>query len=871
MIFTLCLVPNGSQAQWTKDTTANTLVASGSGAQVDTRMVADGSGGVIIAWREFRPGTGYDVYAQRVDTLGFRKWATAGVPICSLLNDSYGMNLVSDGEGGALIAWRDYRSGTSWDIYAQRIDSSGNVFWAPDGAPVCLASQTQDVPGIVSDGAGGAIIAWRDFRTGTNFDIYAQRIDSTGSAVWTADGVPVCATGENQMNPVTVSDGSGGAIITWQDFRSSTSYDIYAQRIGPTGTPAWVVDGIPVSIAVNDQVNPRAVSDAAGRTVIAWEDARSGLSWDIYAQRVNTSGALMWNAVAESVCTAPYSQVNIALANDGSGGAFITWQDDRNTLSTDVFAQHLNNFGGETWTHNGVGVCTDSGHQVLPKTISDGSGGAYFTWSDIRFGVSYDIYAQRITAGGAPAWALNGREISVAPGHQLGPAIETDGQGGAIIAWQDGRSGDDDVYIQNLLPDGTLGILPSITASAGPHGSISPPGVTGVPWNGSQAYTFTPITGYHVDSVFVNGSHIGAPSGYTFNNVTINSTIRVVFAINVYYLTATAGPHGSISQAGVTPVVHGQTQAYNITPDSGYNIGIVIIDDADSGTPSSHIFTNISSDHKIGAYFTNDSTNLVFVGGRWNIVSVPSVVADYSKNALFPTSTTDAFYFDGAYQTGATLENGPGYWLKFDSAEVVSLIGALLTADTFTVLEGWNMVGSIGEPVPVSNITSEPPGIVTSQFFGYTTGYSVVPSILPCRGYWVKASQSGQLILSTVPAQAPGNRIRIVPTEERPPSPPGEAVLEASPAVPTTYTLDQNYPNPFNPSTTIRYGLPEGAEVTIEIFNIIGERVARFDEGFRDPGRHYLVWDARGLPGGVYFYRLKAASFVVSKKMILLK
>ena len=60
-------------------------------------------------------------------------------------------------------------------------------------------------------------------------------------------------------------------------------------------------------------------------------------------------------------------------------------------------------------------------------------------------------------------------------------------------------------------------------------------------------------------------------------------------------------------------------------------------------------------------------------------------------------------------------------------------------------------------------------------------------------------------------------------------------------------------------------------EVTIEIFNIIGERVARFDEGFRDPGRHYLVWDARGLPGGVYFYRLKAASFVVSKKMILLK
>jgi hypothetical protein len=877
LIVALCLIPTGSPAQWTTDTSANTIVADGSGNQVDPKLVPDGTGGVIVAWREFRPGTGYDIYAQRIDTLGFRKWPTGGVAICTLINDSYDLNLAPDGHGGALLVWRDYRSGTSWDIYAQRIDTSGTVAWTPDGAPVCVATQTQDGAQIVSDGTGGAIIAWRDFRSATDFDIYAQRIDSAGSAVWAADGVPVCATGEHQINPQAVSDGGGGAIIAWQDLRSSTNYDIYAQRIDPSGTTAWTSGGIPVSIAAHDQVNPRAVSDAAGRTVIAWEDARSGTNWDIYAQRINTSGVLMWNAQAESVCTSPLSQVNIGLADDGAGGAFISWQDDRNALSTDVYAQHFNGFGGETWTHNGVGVCTDSGHQFAPKVLADGEGGAYFTWHDSRFGTSYDIYAQRIDGSGSPMWGVNGREIGVAAANQLDPAIETDGAGGAIITWEDGRSGDFDIYLQNLLPDGTLGILPSITASAGPNGTISPPGATGVPFGGSQEYTFTPNTGYHVDSVYVNGSYIGSPAGYTFTNVTINSTIRVVFAINVYHITATAGPNGSISQAGVTAVIHGQTQAYSITPDSGFNIGMVIIDGADSGTPPSHIFTNITRDHSISAYFTNDSTSLVFVGGRWNMVSVPSVVGDYSKSVLFPSATTDAFYFDGAYQTGTVMDNGPGYWLKFDSAEVLSLIGSPLTIDTFNVMEGWNMVGSISKAVPIPNITSIPPGIVTSQFFGYSTGYSVASSISPCRGYWVKASQAGSLILSSAPVAVPAGRIRIVPSEELPPAPPDGVVsgvpdvTGGSGTVPDGYSLDQNYPNPFNPVTTIRYGLPVDAVVKIDIFNVAGERIGLLDEGYHEAGSYSTSWNGSHLPSGVYFYRIRAGAFSEVKKMVLLK
>src|SRR3990170_2839814 len=261
----LCMIPTGSAAQWTMDSSANTPVTGGTGDQIDPREVPDGSGGVIIAWREFRAGTGYDIFAQRIDTLGFRKWPVGGVPICSLINDSYDLHIAPDGNGGALLVWRDYRSGTSWDIYAQQIDSTGVVGWAPDGAPACLTAGNQDAPQIVTDGGGGAIISWRDFRSATNYDIYAQRIDSSGSPVWTIDGVPVCATGGHQINPQIVTDGGGGAIVAWQDLRSGTNYDIYAQRIDPSGTPAWTADGIPVSFAAFDQINPRAVSDPGGR------------------------------------------------------------------------------------------------------------------------------------------------------------------------------------------------------------------------------------------------------------------------------------------------------------------------------------------------------------------------------------------------------------------------------------------------------------------------------------------------------------------------------------------------------------------------------------------------------------------------------
>ena len=131
------------------------------------------------------------------------------------------------------------------------------------------------LPQIIPDGFGGAIITWEDERSG-NSDIYAQRVDENGMPQWTADGVAVCTTGDDQVMPRITPDGSGGAIIAWTDY--SISYDsiyVYAQRVDANGVMQWVEGGVAVAGFVTVFLPPyyfniEIASDGAGGAIITW-------------------------------------------------------------------------------------------------------------------------------------------------------------------------------------------------------------------------------------------------------------------------------------------------------------------------------------------------------------------------------------------------------------------------------------------------------------------------------------------------------------------------------------------------------------------------------------------------------------------------
>jgi hypothetical protein len=89
--------------------------------------------------------------------------------------------------------------------------------------------------------------------------------------------------------------------------------------------------------------------------------------------------------------------------------------------------------------------------------------------------------------------------------------------------------------------------------------------------------------------------------------------------------------------------------------------------------------------------------------------------------------------------------------------------------------------------------------------------------------------------------------------------------------VPTQFELSQNYPNPFNPSTTIRFSLPQATQIKINLYNMIGEKIATIAEGLYETGNHKITFNASNLPSGAYIYRIESSEFVQVKKMILMK
>ncbi len=96
-------------------------------------------------------------------------------------------------------------------------------------------------------------------------------------------------------------------------------------------------------------------------------------------------------------------------------------------------------------------------------------------------------------------------------------------------------------------------------------------------------------------------------------------------------------------------------------------------------------------------------------------------------------------------------------------------------------------------------------------------------------------------------------------------------VLTVAYDVPRVFNLSQNYPNPFNPSTVIKYGIAKTSDVSLKIYNSIGQEVAELVKGQKEPGTYKVQFDAKNLSSGVYFYKLKAGDFISIKKMIVLK
>ncbi|MFZ5939799.1 MAG: T9SS type A sorting domain-containing protein [Bacteroidota bacterium] len=461
--FPLLFAAIGARAQWSTDGAVNTPVAVKEGYQSASRIVTDKKGGAIVTWWSYDTDvSNYNIYAQRISRTGQLLWTEGGVPVSASIASTHIPYMTADGEGGAIIAWFEPRNENKNENFAQKVNAEGQLMWTVDGVSMGTTEDffQQGSPSITSDSAGGAILAWDDWRGGfedPHFSVRAQHIGAGGSIQWEAGGIALCntSTTSGHGDPIITSDGNGGAIVTWDHISGDVSTgnrNIFAQKVNADGSIAWGSDGLSVCTYEKEQRNPQIVADGIGGAFIAWEDYRNPNSVSqLYIQKVNASGQAIWDTdgipVAESTTS---SQLGHKLVSDGEGGVFIGWD-----FSSGVSViQHLNAAGERIWSDNGVSPSGLRESRYI-DLILDGEGGVITVWT----GTSGDIMAQRVNATGESLWDERGAYICYAQGNQWEPKLTADDTGGAIAVWDDYRNVDvnaSDIYVQRFSKNGIL-------------------------------------------------------------------------------------------------------------------------------------------------------------------------------------------------------------------------------------------------------------------------------------------------------------------------------------------------------------------------------------------------------------------------------
>ena len=217
----------------------------------------------------------------------------------------------------------------------------------------------------------------------------------------------------------------------------------------------WVDNGAPIRQGEHIEWQRTADNGANGEVIFAWSDTRESLR-DIYVQKVDADGNILWQVDGVPVAQTYGRQEDPLLVSDDQGGAFIVWIDYRDEPDTqgDVYAQHILSDGTLVWDVSGFPIAVKPGQQFAPNMCKDGEGGAYIIWKDGTFGQFDRVYATHISSDNnviAPSEGIP--IIANDDSNHPGISLETSGNGEAAMVWPDDRNGDLDIYGQRIKVD----------------------------------------------------------------------------------------------------------------------------------------------------------------------------------------------------------------------------------------------------------------------------------------------------------------------------------------------------------------------------------------------------------------------------------
>ncbi len=387
-------------------------------------LIPDKTGGFYVAWEDFRNGN-WDIYARRMLGSGLSApgWPDTGFAVCKAVGNQTGLVAVADGIGGVYVAWKDLRENVD-AIYARRLTPVGGAIgWGTTGRRIAELQAWN--PAVASDGLGNAYFSWNsrwvDGQFGTDA-VFVSHVDTLGATRpgWPLTGLRVFADaqGRAQVEPTVTARPSGGVFVTWQDTLGVCSScsplaDLHGEGIGEDGVPDW---GATVCAAPGRQANAIAVADADVGGALAWEDQRTGTA-QVYSSWFTNASPAPQDGLA--VAPGVLAQEDPSLARDREGGVYITWRQPGVPVGEietgTIHVQRVSSFNGVPagWPSGGVLLSAAPTQKVHPRVVTDLGRGALVVWQERRDGQE-DIYLQRVGPGGELASTVGVEELGAA-------------------------------------------------------------------------------------------------------------------------------------------------------------------------------------------------------------------------------------------------------------------------------------------------------------------------------------------------------------------------------------------------------------------------------------------------------------------------
>lgn len=448
-------------AQWPSNPLINLNLAEGPGDQVQPKLLPMPNGSWYLSWFDANPNSpppiGYDVYAQALDAGGVPLGPHNGLLVADLglsSTEDYGLSV--DTAGNELLAFLDDREGSNTQITAAKISPAGMLVWGPLGIQLTNNQNSNNNPKIAGTSDGNVVVGWS-----SNSDVVLQKLDPNGSPLW-GSGVVLSESKANYTLADLHAAEDGSVIVSWvrgTGFGSPST--LLATKLSSTGGPLWGRQPLQVFNSGSLQFGefPYFVPDGSGGAVFSWYSNSPTLQ--VYAQHILANGTA---AFPQNGSVGSNNLNNVRVSPTVSYRAatqetFLFWtEEDGNQVMNGVSGQKFDSTGAPQWGPTGlVIVPLGADQQLFVQNVQTGTGAQVF-WVDEPNFDQDTMNSIRLDGSGNVTCAQFPVSSVVSGKSRLAAAIGPSGL--TAIAWQDDRAGTDDIYLQNVNNDCSLGYLP---------------------------------------------------------------------------------------------------------------------------------------------------------------------------------------------------------------------------------------------------------------------------------------------------------------------------------------------------------------------------------------------------------------------------